>query len=120
VVAFVVWYNYRHRLSGIKYATPNQRLEGRAVEICRRHAVVYEQARARNPQRWSQTIRCSRQPEVPWINTPSTELEPTLATLTQTTWKLQGRRPSWQSTQEKLLNGKMQNRDKGKKRSAQR
>jgi hypothetical protein len=74
VAAFVAWYNHQHRHSGIKFVTPQQRHGGQAVEICRHRAVVYEQARGRNPRRWSRSTRCWRQPEVVWINQPTDEL----------------------------------------------
>jgi hypothetical protein len=56
VASFIDWHNLRHRHSG------------KAVEICRHHAVVYKQARQRLPRRWSRSIRCWRHPEVVWIN----------------------------------------------------
>ncbi len=49
VASFVDWYNHRHRHSGIKFVTPQQRHCGQAVEICRHRAVVYEDASQRNP-----------------------------------------------------------------------
>jgi len=82
VASFVGWYNHRHRHSGIKFVTPQQRHSGQAIEICRDRAVVYEQARQRNPRRWSRSTRCWRQPEVVWINPPPTELDPSPARLT--------------------------------------
>jgi len=82
VASFADWYNNRHRHSGIKFVTPHQRHSGQAVEICHYRAVVYEQARQRNPRRWSRSTRCWRQPEVVWINPPPTELDPSPATLT--------------------------------------
>lgn len=50
---FVHWYNHDHRHSGIRYVSPAQRHAGedRAI-LAARHA-VYEQARERNPARWS-------------------------------------------------------------------
>ncbi|WP_457767180.1 IS3 family transposase [Cyanobium sp. ULC065] len=81
VVAFVDWYNQRHRHSGIKFVTPHQRHCGDAVDICRQRAVVYEQARQRNPRRWSRSSRCWRQPELVWINPPPAEIELKPATL---------------------------------------
>ena len=53
VSSFVDWYNHRHRHSGVKFVTPQQRHNGDAVEICRHRAVVYAQARQRHPRRWS-------------------------------------------------------------------
>ena len=58
VASFVDRYNHRHRHSGIKFVTPHQRHSGQAVEICHYRAVVYEQARQRNPRRWSRSTRC--------------------------------------------------------------
>jgi putative transposase len=62
--SFAEWYNHRHRHSGIKFVTPHQRHSGQAIESCRHRAVVYEQARQRNPRRWSRSTRSWRQPEV--------------------------------------------------------
>jgi len=74
VASFIDWYNRRHRHSGIKFVTPHQRHSGRAVEICRQRAVVYEQVRPQHPRRWSRYIRCWAQPEVVWINPPPPEV----------------------------------------------
>ena len=73
VCAFVNWYNDQHRHSGIRFVTPSQRHSGKAVEICRHRARVYELARQLNPLRWSGTTRCWHQPEVVWINPPPPE-----------------------------------------------
>jgi len=81
VSSFVDWYNHRHRHSGIKFVTPQQRHSGQAVEICRHRAVVYEQARLRHTRRWTRSTRCWRQPGVVWINPTPPEIEPTPATL---------------------------------------
>ena len=81
VAAFVDCYNHRHRHSGIKFDTPNQRHNGEAVEICRHRAVVYEQARQRHPRRWTRSTRFWRQPEEVWINPLPPEIEPDPATL---------------------------------------
>jgi transposase InsO family protein len=75
VAAFVVWYNHRHRHSGIKFVTPHQRHSGAAITICRERTQVYEKARQVHPKRWSQSIRCWRQPVVVWINKPPEGLE---------------------------------------------
>jgi transposase InsO family protein len=75
VASFVDWYNHQHRHSGIKFVTPQQRHSGQAGEICRHRTVVYEQARQRNPRRWSRSIRCWHQPEVVWINQPPDDLD---------------------------------------------
>ena len=75
VAAFVDWYNHRHRHSGIKFVTPQQRHCGLAVEISHHRTVVYEQARQLNPRRWSRSTRCWHQPEVVWINQPADDLD---------------------------------------------
>jgi hypothetical protein len=74
VAAFIAWYAHQHRHSGIRFATPHQRHNDDAVEVCRHRAVVYEQTRRRNPKRWSRSNRYWRQPEVVWINQPLDEL----------------------------------------------
>ena len=81
VASFADWYNHRHRHCGIKFVTPQQRHNGDAVEICRHRAVVYEQARQRNPRRWSRATRCWHQPEVVSINPPPANIELNSATL---------------------------------------
>jgi transposase InsO family protein len=80
VGSFVDWYNHRHRHSGIKFVTPHQRHNGHALEICRHRAVVYKQARQRNPRRWSGATRCWQLPEVVWLNPPPPEDESQPAT----------------------------------------
>ena len=53
---FVQWYNRGHRHSGIRYVTPAQRHTGQDGPVLARHA-VYQDARQRNPQRWSGPTR---------------------------------------------------------------
>ena len=54
---FVHWHNHEHRHSGIRYVTPAQRHAGQdAVLLAARHA-LYQQARQRNPRRWSRQTR---------------------------------------------------------------
>ncbi len=73
VAAFVGWDNDQHRHSGIRFVTPSQRHSGKAIEICRHLARVYDLARQLHPLRWSGTTRCWHQPEVVWINPPPPE-----------------------------------------------
>lgn len=54
---FVAWYNTEHRHSGIRFVTPAERHAGQDREILAQRREVYEQARARNPERWSGCIR---------------------------------------------------------------
>ena len=70
VAVFVDRYKHRHRHSGITFVTPQQCQNDHTMEICRHLAVVYEQARQRNPRRWSRSTRCRRLPVVVWINPP--------------------------------------------------
>jgi len=81
VAAFVGWYNDQHRHSGIRFVTPSQRHSGKAIDICRQRARVYELARQRHPRRWGRSTRCWNQPEVVWINPPAPENGVTAAML---------------------------------------
>lgn len=57
VVEFVNWYNNMHQHSGINFVTPSDRHSGKDAEILRNRAIVYELARQRNPNRWTNKIR---------------------------------------------------------------
>ncbi len=50
---FVHWYNLEHRHSGIRYVTPQQRHCGEDHAILAARHVLYTQAKALNPARWS-------------------------------------------------------------------
>ena len=54
---FVLWYNEEHQHSAIRFVTPADRHAGRDVEILANRRKVYEQARARHPERWSGRTR---------------------------------------------------------------
>jgi transposase InsO family protein len=54
---FVHWYNHEHRHSGIRYVTPEQRHAGQDGPVLAARHVVYQDARQRNPQRWSGQTR---------------------------------------------------------------
>lgn len=54
---FVRWYNTRHLHSAIRYVTPEQRHCGQDEAILANRERVYEEARSRNPERWSRSIR---------------------------------------------------------------
>ncbi len=49
---FVRWYNYEHRHSGISYVTPNERHTGEDIAVLAARHAVYQQAKARHPNRW--------------------------------------------------------------------
>jgi putative transposase len=52
MVMFMNWYN-NNQHSGIKFVTPNERHQGLDVEILKNRKEVYEQAKMKNPGRWS-------------------------------------------------------------------
>jgi transposase InsO family protein len=54
---FVHWYNHEHRHSGIRYVTPAQRHAGQDGRLLAARHAVYQEARDRNPQRWSGPTR---------------------------------------------------------------
>ena len=54
---FVHWYNQEHRHSGIRYVTPAQRHAGQDGPVLIARHAVYQDARQRNPQRWSGSTR---------------------------------------------------------------
>jgi len=58
MVKFTDWYNHRHHHSGINYVTPSQRHDGQDDEILAARKRTYQQAREKNPGRWSGPVRC--------------------------------------------------------------
>jgi transposase InsO family protein len=57
VEEFVHWYNEVHLHSGIKFVTPSSRHAGKDLAILNARKKVYEEARLKNPNRWSRGIR---------------------------------------------------------------
>jgi len=57
VEAFVLWYNTQHRHSAIRFVTPDQRHFRQEEVILANRQEVYEEARRKNPSRWSSSIR---------------------------------------------------------------
>lgn len=57
VVDFIRWYNNDHYHSGINYVTPGSRHEGLDEEILLKRKKVMEEAKKKNPERWSGKIR---------------------------------------------------------------
>ena len=57
IAGFVDWYNNEHLHSGIKFVTPADKHAGLDVEILARRRELYEDARRRNPKRWSGDVR---------------------------------------------------------------
>ena len=54
---FVCWYNEAHCHSGIRYVTPAQRHAGEDHAVLAARHALYQQARERNPRRWSGPTR---------------------------------------------------------------
>lgn len=54
---FVHWYNHEHHHSGIRYVTPAERHAGQDRALLAHRHALYQQARARNPRRWSGQTR---------------------------------------------------------------
>ncbi len=54
---FVHWYNVEHRHSGIQYVSPAQRHAGQDKAILAARHALYQQARERNPIRWTTRTR---------------------------------------------------------------
>jgi putative transposase len=54
---FVAWYNREHRHSAIRYITPDERHFGRETSVLHARDVLYRQARATTPDRWSGDTR---------------------------------------------------------------
>jgi len=71
---FVDWYNNEHRHSGINYVTPAERHTGKDRAILARRKEVYEQARAKHPERWSKDTRDWSFSVEEWLN-PKQEKE---------------------------------------------
>lgn len=57
VARFHAWYNGSHRHSGITFVTPEQRHCGEDHAILERRSALYQQARSRQPARWSGPTR---------------------------------------------------------------
>lgn len=68
VLKFVKWYNLEHQHSGISFVTPEQRHNGKAVEILTNRKAVYETAKLKHPERWSGSVRNWKISETVWLN----------------------------------------------------
>lgn len=75
VHSFVTWYNESHRHSAIGFVTPGQRHRGEDIAILEARKAVYEQAKARRPERWSGATRDWSRKAVVWLN-PAREEQP--------------------------------------------
>jgi putative transposase len=57
VERFVIWYNFDHQHSEICFVTPASKHNGQDLEILEKRKQLYEEARLKNPLRWSKEIR---------------------------------------------------------------
>ena len=57
VDTFVLWYNTEHLHSEIRFVTPDDRHYGQETTILNQRKEVYEQARQKNPDRWTRQTR---------------------------------------------------------------
>jgi len=72
VKKFVDWYNNIHQHSGINFVTPNVRHQGLDKEILSSRALVYENAKQKNPNRWSGKVRNWIRVDEVYLNTKRT------------------------------------------------
>lgn len=70
VSQFVQWYNEEHLHSAIGFVTPGQKHRGDDKALLENRRTVYQQAKARNPQRWSGDIRRWATVDSVWLNPP--------------------------------------------------
>lgn len=68
VEGFVAWYNNVHLHSAIGYVTPADRAVGQDVALLDARRATYEQARSRNPRRWTGNTRPWDRPTVVYLN----------------------------------------------------
>jgi hypothetical protein len=71
VLEFVRWYNHDHQHSAIRFVTPCQRHNGEDHDILAARRRVYEEAKARHPERWSGNIRNWEPVAEVWLNPPA-------------------------------------------------
>lgn len=72
---FTRWYNEEHKHRNLKFVSPSQRHRGEDRAIFARRIAVYEQARAKHPERWSRQIRNWSLPNEVWLNRPAPTAE---------------------------------------------
>jgi len=70
---FVYWYNDVHLHSGIKFVTPSSRHAGKDDEILKARKKIYEDARLKNPNRWSRGTRNWKKIDEVFLNYLQTE-----------------------------------------------
>ena len=81
VSGFVDWYNFKHRHSAIQFITPAQRHAGLDTAILEKRQALYQAAKARHPERWSQQTRNWQPVQVVYLNPNKTDRNETHNTL---------------------------------------
>jgi transposase InsO family protein len=71
VKGFVNWYNHDHQHSAIRYVTPAERHEYRDEKLLEMRRQVYEAAKTRHPERWSNKTRNWDYIGEVWLNPPA-------------------------------------------------
>jgi len=77
----VDWYNFEHRHSAIQFVTPAQRHAGLDTAILAQRQALYQAAKARHPERWSQQTRNWQPVQVVYLNPNKTDRNVTRNTL---------------------------------------
>ncbi len=75
VHVFADWYNKEHLHSAIKFITPEQRHTGEDEAILTLRKAVYQQAKSRNPNRWSGERRNWDKVEEVYLNPENQTIE---------------------------------------------
>ena len=65
---FVSWYNDEHRHSSIKHVTPSQRHNQLDGEVLEKRDELYQDAKRKQPLRWSGNTRNWKRIEEVWLN----------------------------------------------------
>lgn len=68
VAQFSRYYNSEHRHSSLKFITPNQRHNGNAEQIMAKRERVYQEAKQKNPERWTKNIRNWELKDIVYLN----------------------------------------------------
>ena len=83
VAELVQWYNHEHRHSAIGFVTPAQRHGGLDVMLLAQRTALYEQARAKHPQRWSRHTRNWNRVDIVHLNPEQSDRQKTTHTTNQ-------------------------------------
>lgn len=73
---FVNWYNTEHKHSRISYVSPVERHKGKDSEVLEKRKRVYEEAKAKHPERWTKDTRDWTFREKVYLNPEKMENKP--------------------------------------------